>query len=117
MITPSKKNGNDERMHLHRGPFRWPCGGVEAEAIHTALPDAAFQGYTGSHWMPSLVNYLLRIAPATAMATAKKKDVTCTHFDGRFDGHRDAAVLYRAHRPMEEVHGFIKSKPLNAAIG
>jgi hypothetical protein len=81
------------------------------------LPDAAFQGYTGSHWMPSLVNYLLRIAPATAMATAKKKDVTCTHFDGRFDGHRDAAVLYRAHRPMEEVHGFIKSKPLNAAIG
>jgi hypothetical protein len=85
--------------------------------LYAALSDAAFQGYTGSHWMPSLVNYLLRIAPATAMATAKKKDVTCTHFDGRFDGHRDAAVLYRAHRPMEEVHGFIKSKPLNAAIG
>jgi hypothetical protein len=78
------------------------------------------QGYTRSHWMPLLVNYLLRIAPATAMVTAKKKDVTCTHFDGRFDGHRDAAaavLLYRAHRPMEEVHGFIKSKPLNAAIG
>ena len=75
------------------------------------------QGYTGSHWMPSSVNYFLHIAPATAMATAKKKDLTCTHFDGRFDGHRDAAELYRTHCLMEEVHGFIKSKPLNAAIG
>jgi hypothetical protein len=44
MITPSKKIGNDERMHLHRGPFRWPCGGVEAETIHAALPDAACPG-------------------------------------------------------------------------
>ena len=37
------------------------------------------------------------------------KDVICTHFDGRFNGHRDAAVLYHAHRPMEEVQGFHKS--------
>jgi len=36
-------------------------------------------------------------------------DVICTHFDGRFDGHRDATVLYRVHRPMEEVCGFHKS--------
>ncbi len=34
------------------------------------------------------------------------KYVIFTHFDGRFGGHRDAAVLYRAHRPMEEVQGF-----------
>jgi hypothetical protein len=33
----------------------------------------------------------------------------CTHFSGRFDGHRDAPVLYRAHHPMEEVRGFHKS--------
>jgi hypothetical protein len=32
--------------------------------------------------------------------------VTCTHFVGHFDGHRDEAVLYRAHRPTEEVRGF-----------
>jgi hypothetical protein len=32
-----------------------------------------------------------------------------THFDGHFDGDRNAAVVYRAHRPMEEVHGFHKS--------
>jgi len=29
-----------------------------------------------------------------------------THFDGHFDGDHDATVLYRAHRPMEEVQGF-----------
>ena len=34
---------------------------------------------------------------------------TCTRFAGRSDGHRDAAVLYRAHRPMDEVRGFHKS--------
>jgi hypothetical protein len=36
-------------------------------------------------------------------------DATCTHFVGRFDGHRNAAVLYRAHRHMEEIRGFQKS--------
>jgi hypothetical protein len=33
-----------------------------------------------------------------------------THFDGHFDGDRDAAVVYRKHRPMEEVCGFHKSR-------
>jgi hypothetical protein len=36
----------------------------------------------------------------------QNKDVLCTHFDSHFGGHRDAAVLFRAHRPMEEVQGF-----------
>ena len=31
------------------------------------------------------------------------------NFDGHFGGHRDEAVLNRAHRPMEEVQGFHKS--------
>jgi hypothetical protein len=30
------------------------------------------QGYTGSLWMQPLGNYLLRIAPAAAMATGKQ---------------------------------------------
>ena len=34
----------------------------------------------------------------------------CTHFDGHFGGHRNVAVLYRAHRPMEAVCGFNKSQ-------
>ena len=32
-----------------------------------------------------------------------------TYFAGQFDSHRDAPVLYCAHRPMEEVQGFPKS--------
>ena len=30
------------------------------------------QGFTGSHWTPPLGDYLLRIAPAAARATANK---------------------------------------------
>ncbi len=30
------------------------------------------QGYTGSHWMPPLGDYLLSIAPAAARATANE---------------------------------------------
>ena len=36
-------------------------------------------------------------------------NATCTHFAGRFDGHRDAMVLYCAHRLMEEVRAYHKS--------
>jgi hypothetical protein len=42
MITPSKKGGGNEQMHLRRRPFRWPCRGVEA--IHAASPNAACPG-------------------------------------------------------------------------
>jgi hypothetical protein len=65
------------------------------------------QGFIGSHWTPPLGDYSLRIAPAATRATAN--DATYTHFAGHFGGHRNAAVLYRAHRPMEEVRGFHKS--------
>ena len=30
------------------------------------------QGFTGSHWTPPLVDYSLRIAPATTRATANE---------------------------------------------
>jgi hypothetical protein len=36
-------------------------------------------------------------------------DEKYTYFAGRFEGHRDAPVRYRAHRPMEVVQGFPKS--------
>ena len=64
------------------------------------------QGYTGSHWTPPLGDYSLRIALAAQGDSKQNNDVSCTHFDGHFGGHRNAAVLYRAHRPMEEVQGF-----------
>jgi hypothetical protein len=36
-------------------------------------------------------------------------DEKYTYFAGHFDGHRDAQVLYRVHRPMQEVQSFPKS--------
>ncbi len=33
------------------------------------------QGYSGSHWLPALGNYSLRIAPAAARATGKQKTI------------------------------------------
>jgi hypothetical protein len=65
------------------------------------------QGYTGSHWMPPLGNYSLRIAPAAARATANKRTMkTYIHFAGHFDGCGGAPVQYHAHLLMEEVQGF-----------
>ena len=39
----------------------------------------------------------------------QKNNVKCTNFGGCFNGCGGAMVLYRAHRPMEKVHGFHKS--------
>jgi hypothetical protein len=33
------------------------------------------QGYSGSHWMPALGNYLLRITPVAARATGKQTTI------------------------------------------
>jgi len=108
MITPSEKGGGDERMHLRRRPFRWPCGGVEA--INPASPNEACPGLLWKPLDAAIGRLLAPYRPGGRQGDSKQyKDVICTHFDGRFDGHRDAVVLYRAHRPMEEVQGFHKS--------
>jgi hypothetical protein len=61
--------------------------------------------------MPPLGNYSLRITPAAARATANKTMMqNVPTLLAIFDGRCDAAVLYRAHRPMEEVRGFHKSR-------
>jgi hypothetical protein len=68
------------------------------------------QGYSGSHWMPTLGNYLLCITPAAARATGKQTTINkYTYKAGHFDGHGNAPVRNRAHHPMEEVHGFTRS--------
>jgi hypothetical protein len=43
---------------------------------HCPMDDV--QGHIGSHWMPPLVDYLLRIAPVDARATANKQQSTNT---------------------------------------
>jgi hypothetical protein len=68
------------------------------------------QGYSGSHWMLPLGDYLLCIAPTATRATANKTTTkTCTHFAGHFDGRGGAHVQYHVHRPMEKVQGFTRS--------
>ncbi len=95
-------------MHLRRRPFRWPCGGVEP--INEALPNAACPGLL---WKPldAAIGQLIALyCPGVYQGGSKQyKEVICTHFDGRFDGHRDAVVLYHVHCPIEEVQGFHKS--------
>jgi hypothetical protein len=80
-------------MHLRGRSFR--CGGVEA--VNAPLDAAIGRLLAPYH------------SGGRQGDTKQYKDVICTHFDGCFDGHRDVVVLYRAHRPMEEVQGFHKS--------
>jgi hypothetical protein len=62
------------------------------------------QGYSGSHWTLPLGNYLLRIAPAAARATATETTTKkCTKETGHFDGRGGVPVQYHAHRRIEEV--------------
>ncbi len=68
------------------------------------------QGYSGSHWMQPLGNYLLQIALAAARATGKQTTINkYTLKGGRFDGHGNALVRKCMHCPMEEVQSFTKS--------
>jgi hypothetical protein len=68
------------------------------------LPMQHVQGYSGSHWTLASGDYLLRIAPAAARATGKQTIINkYTYKAGCFDGHGDAPVHNRKHRPMEEA--------------
>ena len=105
---PSDIGGGGEPIPLRCGPFRWPWWGVEA--LHAASPDAACPGL---HRKPlyAVIGWLVTPYRLGGRQGDSKQnnDVLYTHFDGHFDGHRDGVVLYRAHRPMEEVQGFHKS--------
>jgi hypothetical protein len=62
------------------------------------------QGYSRSHSMPPAGNYLLRIAPAAARATANETMTKkYTKKTGYFDGCGRAPVQYHAHHLIEEV--------------
>jgi hypothetical protein len=57
------------------------------------VPIHHIQGYSGSHWMLTLGNYLLCIAPAAARATGTQKTTNkYTYKACHFDGH--AMCLY-----------------------
>ena len=105
MIMPSEKGGGDKRMHLRCCSFRWLCGGIEA--IHAALPNAACPGL---HRKPLDAAIGQLLAPyrlgGCQGASKQNNNVLFAHYDGHVVGHRNVVVLYRTHRPMEEVQGF-----------
>jgi hypothetical protein len=66
------------------------------------------QGYTGSLWMPPLVNYLLRVALTAARVTGKQMTMKkCTYFAGRFDGHGNAPICVGTF-----PQGYVRNVPL-----
>jgi hypothetical protein len=94
-------------MHLRCRPFQWPCGGVETK--HVALPNTACPGLQRKPLDAAIRQLLAPYRPGCRQGDSKQnKDAICTHFDGHFDGHHDVAVLYCAHRSMEEVCCFHK---------
>ncbi len=108
MIMPSEIGSGGEQMHLRRCSFRWPCESIEA--IHAASPNASCPGLHQKPLDAAIGRLLAPYRLGGRQGDSKQNiDVICTHFDGRFDGHRDAAVLFPLHRPMEEVCGFHKS--------
>ena len=75
--------------------------------MHAASPNAACPGLHRKPLDAAIGRLLTPYRLGGRQGNSKQyKDVICTHFDGRFNGHRDAVVLYRAHHPMEDVQGF-----------
>ena len=72
-----------------------------------ALPDAACPWLHRKPLDAAIGRLLAPYRPGGRQGDNQHSDnAKYTHFDGHLDGDRDAAVLYRVHRPMEEVQGF-----------
>ncbi len=105
MTTAVEIGGGGEQMYLRHGSFWWPW--LCTDAIWSASPDAAWPGLHQKPLNATIGQLLAPYHPGGHQGDNQNNDYAkCTHFAGRFDGHRVAPVLYRAHRPMEEVHGF-----------
>ena len=108
MSSVKQNIGGNEKMYLRRRPFRWSCESVEAKQV--ASPDAACPGLHRKPLDAAIGQLLAPYHPGGRHGDNQHNDnAKCTLFSGRFDGHRDAAVLYRAYHLMEEVRGFHKS--------
>jgi hypothetical protein len=95
-------------MYLRRGPFRWSwrC----ADAIRSKSPDAAWPGLYLKPLDAAIGRLLAPYRPGGRQGDNQHSDnAKYSHFDGHFDGDRDAAVLYPAHCPMDLFVAFIKA--------
>ncbi len=105
MSNISQTIDDDEKMHLHCGPFWWPWGSVGA--MPCALLVATGSGlHTWCHWTMPLGECSLHIAPSATMATlllAILLAIVMHRYQMR------AGIRYRTHRPMKEVRDFTRS--------
>ena len=95
--------------HTHR-PFRWSCRGAWKQ-ITWHHPMQHVQVYLHRKPLDAAIGRLLTpYRPNCRHGDNQQNNhVKCTLFAGRFYGHHDATVLYRAHHLMEEVRGFHKN--------
>jgi hypothetical protein len=90
-ITPSKKGGDDEQMHLRPRPCQWSCEGIEA--IHVASPDAACPEVHRKQLDAAIGRLIAMYCPEGRHGNNQQNiDTKCTHFAGHFDAYCDAAV-------------------------
>jgi hypothetical protein len=110
MITANKKAVAANKCTSSAGRFDGRGGAPEQYQYRWHCRMRHVHGYSGSHWMLALGDYLLRIAQAAARATGIQTTInkyTCKA--GHFDGHGNVPVRNRAHRLMEEVQSFTRS--------
>jgi hypothetical protein len=89
---------------------RFDGHGGAPEQYRRHCPMWHVQGYSGSHWMLALGDYLLCIAQAAARATSKQTKIKkYTLKAGHVDDHGDAPEHNCTYRPMEEVQSFTRS--------
>jgi len=71
------------------------------------LPMQHYQGFRPKQLDATIGQLLAPYRPGGRQGDDQHNNYAkCTHFAGHFDGHRDAPVLYRVHRLMEDVRGF-----------
>ena len=74
------------------------------------FPNAACPGLSGKPRDTAIGQLLALYRPGGRQSDNQETTIKqYTQFAGRFDGHCDGAVQYRAHRPIEEVQGFTRS--------
>ena len=78
--------------------------------MQNTLPDAACPGLHRKPLDATIEQLLAPHCPGSHQGDSKQNNNDkCTNFAGHFDGYGGMLVLYHAHRPMEEVHGFPRS--------
>ncbi len=108
MINIDDKIDDGIKMFLHCWPFWWPwrC----AEAVQTALPDAAYPGLPRKP-LDAAIGWLFALyCPSGRQSNSKQNDKEkMDQLCWPFWWPRQCVGQYRARCPMDEVQGFGRS--------